>query len=379
MRFAALASAMVFSVGAACFPAMSQDAAKDAKNAALQREQHRERINDNVIFLMGGQLGGGYLKLAHDVSVAIQDEQNLRVLPVVGGAAVQNIRDLLFLKGMDLALTTVQALNLLKDSSEIGASTLGNEIAYVAALFPDEMHVVVRKEVNSLRELSGQKVSFNNAGSQTAMLSPKIFDALGISVQAVNMPQDDAIEKIKTGELAASVCICPKPISALPGIAATAGLKLIGVEYVPALQEGYLPAELTSEDYANLIPKGETVQTVATQTILVTYNWPKNSRRYRKVEKFVEAFFLKFGELMKPPRNPVWKTVNLAATVKGWPRFPAAQEMVDKLLVRPVSDSSGGNEQIRAVLARVAPNDTEKQNRLYQEFQTWRDQQARSR
>jgi uncharacterized protein len=190
------------------------------------------------------------------------------------------------------------------------------------------------------------------------------------------MPQDDAIEKIKTGELAALVCICPKPIAALPNIQPVAGLKLIGVDYVPALQEGYLPAQLTSEDYGNLIPKGESIQTVATQTILVTYNWPKGSKRYRKVEKFVEAFYLKFGELTKPPRNPVWKTVNLAATVKGLPRFPAAQEMVDKLLVKPVSDT-GNTDQIRAMLTRVAPNDAEKQNRLLQEFLVWRDQQPR--
>lgn len=372
MRGALLASAIVFGA-AGCLPAMAQDPAKDA---ALQREAVREKINENVIYLMGGQLGGGYLKLAHDVSVAIHDEQNLRVLPVVGGAAVQNVRDVLFLKGIDLALTTVQALNLLKESNEVGVRTLGSEIAYVAALFPDEMHVVVRKDVNSVKELAGQKVSFNNAGSQTAILSPKIFGALGISVQAVNMPQDDAIEKIKTGELAASVCICPKPIAALPNVQPSAGLKLIGVDYVPALQDGYLPAELTSDDYANLIPKGESIQTVATQTVLVTYNWPKGTKRYHKVEKFVEAFYLKFGELMKPPRNPAWKTVNLAATIRGWPRFPAAQEMVDKLLVRPAGDS-GSTDQIRSVLARVAPNDTEKQNRLFQEFLTWRGQQSR--
>ena len=367
-----ISSAFFFAAVAHVLPATAQEVARGPS----PRDQHREKINETVIYLMGGQLGGGYIKLAHDVSVALQDEQNLRVLPVVGGAAVQNVRDILFLKGIDLALTTVQALNLLKESNEVGTKNIQNEIAYIAPLFPDEMHVIVRNEVNDLKELMGKKVSFNNAGSQTAILSPKIFDALGISVQGVNMPQDDAVEKIKTGELAASVCICPKPISALPNITPAAGLKLIGIDYVPALQEGYLPAVLTSEDYPNLIPQGTNIRTIATQTLLVAYNWPKGSKRYRKVEKFVEAFYLKFGELMKPPRNPVWKTVNLAATVKGWTRFPAAQDVVDKLLVKPVSSEKGASELILALLGRVAPNDPEKQKRLLQEFLQWRDQQS---
>jgi TRAP-type uncharacterized transport system substrate-binding protein len=101
------------------------------------------------------------------VSVAMQGEE-LRVLPIVGNAAVQNVRDVLFLRGIDLALTTAQALNLLKESGEYGTSDLEKKIDYVAPLFPDEMHVIVRRELTDIKELSGKKVSFNNEGSQTA-------------------------------------------------------------------------------------------------------------------------------------------------------------------------------------------------------------------
>ena len=41
---------------------------------------------------------------------------------------------------------------------------------------------------------------------------------------------------------------------------------------------------------------------------------------------FVDVFFSKFSELQKPPRHPLWKTVNLAATIPGWTRFAAAEE-----------------------------------------------------
>src|SRR4051794_20488525 len=72
-------------------------------------EQLRQRINDNVLFLMGGQLGATFNQLAHDISVVVEDGDNLRVLPVVGGAAIQNVKDVLYLRSIDMALTTQEA------------------------------------------------------------------------------------------------------------------------------------------------------------------------------------------------------------------------------------------------------------------------------
>src|SRR5215475_7717732 len=64
------------------------------------RDQIRQRVNDNVLFLMGGQPGATFSQLAHDISVVVDDGKNLRVLPVVGGAAVQNVEDVLFLRSI---------------------------------------------------------------------------------------------------------------------------------------------------------------------------------------------------------------------------------------------------------------------------------------
>ena len=76
------------------------------------REVYREKLNENVLFLMGGQLGAAYIAIAHDISIVTNDGTNLRVLPVVGGAGAQNVHDVVFLRGIDLALTNVQTLDL---------------------------------------------------------------------------------------------------------------------------------------------------------------------------------------------------------------------------------------------------------------------------
>src|SRR6266576_2543006 len=43
---------------------------------------------------------------------------------------------------------------------------------------------------------------------------------------------------------------------------------LIPVDYAKSLQLDYLPAQLTSDDYPNLIPKGERIDTIAVPAVL---------------------------------------------------------------------------------------------------------------
>jgi hypothetical protein len=73
------------------------------------------------------------------------------------------------------------------------------------------------------------------------------------------------------------------------------------VDYSKPLQNDYLPATLTSKDYPNLIPEGETVDTIAVPAVLAAYNWPPNTERSRKLALFVDAFFTKFAALQTPP------------------------------------------------------------------------------
>src|SRR5439155_630672 len=53
----------------------------------------------------------------------------------------------------------------------------------------------------------------------------------------------------------------------------------------------YLPAEITHQNYPNLIAEGASVPTIANRALLVAYNWPENSPRYKRVAKFIDAFF----------------------------------------------------------------------------------------
>ena len=79
------------------------------------------------------------------------------------------------------------------------------------------MHVVVRADfgIDSIHQLDGKKVNFSDIGSGSQLSSRDIFHRLGLAPQEVNMGQGDALEKLKTGELAATVLIAGKPTGAM--------------------------------------------------------------------------------------------------------------------------------------------------------------------
>lgn len=331
-------------------------------------------MNENVLHLMGGSLGGGYIVVASDISIAVNDGNNLRVLPVVGGAGVQNVRDVVFLKGVDLGVTNVLTLNKLRKTGELGPN-LEKQVAYIAMLFHDTLQVVVRPEINTIEDLRGKRISFNNLGSSTAEFSPDVFKMLNIDVQVLNMTQSDAFEKMRAGELEATVCSCPVPIPPYASLKSDSGFKLLTIPYTPALENAtYYPATIGASDYPNLIPKGSKLETISSSSVLITFNLQPGSIRYNRVAKFTDAFFSKFENLLKPPRHPLWKTVNLAATIPGWKRFPAAQEWLDNAKREQTSGLSGRFRKFideKASQLKEDTTDPAVRERLFKQFMEW--------
>jgi len=346
-------------------------APSDAQGQGFAREAERQKVNENVVMLLAGELGQADIQLAQDIAVAVDDGDKLRVLPVASGGAAMNVRDILLLRGADLGVSTVQVLNDLKASGELGPQ-LERQIAYVAVLSVDALHVLARPGIGSLQDLKGRTVGFNTKGSGTQRLGPAVFKKLGIEVKEAYMPQADAIEAMRKGEIDASVCSCALPVPAFPAIKPEWGFKLLEVPYAAALEQDYVPATLTGASYPNLIAPEARVETIATSTVLVTFNWGRGTDRYRKIETFVNAFFANVDKLRQPPRHPAWREFNIAASIGGWQRFPAAQEWLERQDAEAAAKAKATRSAPDAAqAAKTAPLDTAEQERLFREFMEW--------
>lgn len=354
--------------------------------APLRRSIPRpgDLANQNTVAVISGNLNATYLTIAYDLSAVLDDGDNFRVLPIIGKGGGQNIRDVRFLKGVDLGITQANILNRVRRSGELGP--IDDKFVYIAKLFNEELHVIVRAEggITSIEQLAGKKVNFSDIGSGTQLSTRDIFERLGIRAIEVNMGQADAFEALKRGEIAASVLIAGKPAASTARLRASEGYRLLPVSYPEPLHADYLPATLSKEDYPGLIEGNDTVETLAVSTILFAFNWPRNTDRYRRIQRFVEVFFPRLAEFQKPPRHPKWRETNLAATLPGWKRFEGAQEWLARNLSSASADASGDArarfEQFlgaRGGAAAQGPLSADERERLFQEFVKWSRTQER--
>jgi uncharacterized protein len=325
-------------------------------------EQWKAKLNANTLAIVAGSPEETSLDVAQDLAVVLNDE-NLRILPIVGMGGAQNIRDVLYLRGVDIGITSTQMLRYFASTGEL-TSALDQRLDYITRLYPEEMHVVTNRNVKTLQDLSGKKVNFSEAGSSTQITARDVFGLLSIEVQEVNMNQADAIAAVKNGQIAATVLFSGKPSNALARISAGDNLHLLEIPYTRTLENVYLPAQLEQSLYPNLIDNGQAIQTVAIDSVLITNNWAPASERYRRVAKFVEALFQHFPDLQKPPRHPKWKEVDLGKDLPGWQRFPAAQDWLqqakfDEFAAKRLSQNGG---------AAAAPVDKQQ---LFKEFLEW--------
>lgn len=336
------------------------------------------QINANTIAIVSGNINAAWLTIAYDLSAVLDDGNNFRVLPVIGKGGAQNVRDVRYLKGIDLGITVTTVLGNFRRSGELG--NIQDKIVYITKLFDDEMHVMVRADsgISSLAQLNGKKINFSDMGSATEVSARDVFTRLGINVVEVNMGQGDAYEKMKSGEIAGTIQFGGKPAPAIAKLRATDGIRLLPVPYDKRLEDDYLPATLTSEDYPALISKGQSIDTIAYGAVLIAYNWPKGTDRYQRIANFVDRFFSHFSEFQKPPRHPAWREVNLAAELPGWKRFDEAQIWLNAH--RPPAQPAPGGEsefdkfldEKAGVTAALLP--PQQREELFRAFVKWNEE-----
>ena len=346
-----------------------------AQTQSKQPLPHRvlsEKVNENTVTIVSGNPNGTLLYLAYDLSAVLDKKDELRILPVVGKGAYQNVVDVLHLKGVDLGITQSNIIAHMRNTGEVGAG-VERRIAYIAQLYTAEMHILAGAGIDKIEDLNGKPVNFSDAGSGTQFATRQIFGLLGIKPKEVNMGQSDAYLKMRTGEVAATIITAGKPVGAFSKFKLEPGMKLLEVPYREALEKDFFPGQISSTDYPNLLKSGSSVDTVSFSIVLISYNWPRNTERYRRVAKFVNAFFDHFDQFRKPPRHKTWRSTNLAAPVQGLQRFPAAEDWLKQSLAKSGASTGSGIDPVlaRAQAARAAPNDPERQERLFRRFLEW--------
>ncbi len=303
--------------------------AQAAEPAAEPRDegQWRQQVNGGTLRVVTPGLDCACTYVATDMASVLNDMGALRVLPILSQSALQGFADILYLKGVDLSIVRSDLMAYVKKNRL--HTNLDNRLRYITSLYSSEVHLIAGSGIRSVEDLEGKVVNFEKEAQPNAITAEILFDALGIEPEPIHMEQSLALDKVESGEIAASIIVVEKPAKSVMDLTAGRNLKLLPIPFNEKLSKIYLPAALSHDDYPLLVPEGQSVDTIGVAEVLAVYNWDGGSKRYRKMQEFTGTLFKNIEKFNKPEYHGNWRDLDVALAVPGWKRFRPAAKWID--------------------------------------------------
>jgi uncharacterized protein len=291
-----------------------------ALSTVVQSEDLRsQKLNQSTIGLLAStpELSGNVL----DIADAMDHTDGLRILPIIGRGSLQSINDLLFLRGVDVALLSSDSLAFVKKHDLYKEET--GKVAYMAKLANLNVIVLARKDIAGIENLTGLRVATGPANSDEFVAAELIFDAIGMPYERVPTTGKNSVAALLDGRIDAAVFTGAASVQLLNAIKAKSGLHILPLSLPESLADTYSPAILDSKEFPNLIPDGTIVETVAAALILGVFDWPDRTERFYKLRKFNKALLSTY----LATRNSDQST-NFSAAVPGWKQYLTAKDLM---------------------------------------------------
>ena len=215
-------------------------------------------------------------QLVHNMEDELEGDSGIRIVPIMGKNHVQSVYDLLYLKGVDLALLRADAIEYV---SRVGNYPAVKRVVHSIAKVSDEkIMIIARKDYQTLNDLSGQVVGYGEPGSGEYVTGTVAFSVLDIEPDVIEVNSNLAIEKIKSGELAAMIYLLRAPDAIQTGDDLRAAnavfnldlgddLHIMEIPETDELSEIYTPTALTSDDLPGLVAEDMTIPTYSVDAL----------------------------------------------------------------------------------------------------------------
>ena len=269
-----------------------------------------------TVFTDGLAMPGGAISQAVvELSAELEKSGKIRLLPIMGHGGPANIRDLLRLRGTDLAVLNSDALA----APELAKNHPGykEKLRYVTKLRSQKVILLARREVETVERLGGKKVIAFGPEGMTGFTARTVFASLGIAAEVTS--HFDKADEAQLGQADAIFLFDADANRLPPTIARSGDLHLVPVPLSPPLAKLYRAAQV------QLAPGEEPVGTIETDTILASFNWLAQHGRYGDVTAFIDGFFAALPNLRSKHPSSIWNETDPRAAVSGWRQYgPAA-------------------------------------------------------
>jgi len=215
----------------------------------------------------------------------------------------------------------------------------------VFPLYNEEVHLLGRREITDFDDLADRRVAIGREGSGTyltARLLLKVSEV--VPKETVNIDTDEALAALKAGRVDAMFYVAGYPVKLFTeSVAESDGLALIPITN-KSITEFYPHAEIPAGTYAG---QPNAVPTVAVKAVLISFDFRK--RDCEMVGLFAETVAGNLPWLIKNG-HPKWKSVDLAAPLKGWEQYDCVSQRLGKTGHAPTAAKpSGVNPVVDAI------------------------------
>ena len=279
---------------------------------------HAQGIERNV--LTGGPTGT-YIQFGQDLSEA---SARCGITLNVGESAgsLENFLGVRKRRHTQFGIVQSDVLEFLKtfaaNDPEMARAIFGVRIAF--PLYNEEVHILARKDIATLRDLAGKKVAIGVEDSGTFLTASLVLDLTQIAPsERLTINAEESMQRLLAGEIDAFFYVAGAPTKIFVNDAIDGSKFHLLPISDPTLQAAYVPAKIPAGSYPF---QPEALDVVAVKAVLMTYEYSPLKNVYhrescRAVSDMAHIITSQFQDL-RANGHPKWNQVDLNDIPPGW-------------------------------------------------------------
>ena len=273
----------------------------------------------DAISIATGSKVGTYYQFGQDIA-KVAKKDGLDVIVKTSEGSIDNIR-LMEINLADLGFVQSDVLVLLKKMKP----KVAKHLKYIFPLYVEEVHILTRKEINSLKDLNGKKIAtgHKNSGSWVTISNLLDWTIVPNVKKITHLEPLAALHAVLAGEIDAMVYVAGKPVALFKRLEKLMQdphykkmlkevhfISLTETEKLKETFNYYISSEIGPSDYAWV---DQVTPTIAVRTLMVNISTKKE--HYEKQLIRLAESMRKNLDNLKQNGHSKWKQVDLDASI----------------------------------------------------------------
>lgn len=235
--------------------------------------------SSNSLRMATGGTSGTYYGFSGIVAQVLNDKlsESLKITVQSSGASKANIQ-LLELEEVELAIVQNDVMYYAYTATDMfaGEDKVDNFSAVISC-YPEVVQIIANKDIKSIADLKGKRVSVGDAGSGVEFNAKQILEAYGITFDDITVSNQDfadSADSVKNGTIDAAFVVAGTPTNAVTELSMTYNFNLLSVddEHAKVLKDKYGFYTTVTVPAGTYGCVSEDVQSVAVMATIVARN-----------------------------------------------------------------------------------------------------------